>query len=197
MAEVVFHCRKQYSSSRLQFLDDKAVAVYQKLNCFELLLAEYQRRASGQFSPIGSRRGRSIYCFVHHQEEEGCSVVKVEKYHSALNSWSKVAEIPLGFREHFRLILLENKLYVLGGVDDGSGTLNSVSKIKITADICADCYSFSTCLQVSAYDLSSCEQEILPEMNTARGCFASTVFGKFIYVFGGCDYDRLFKKCER
>lgn len=38
---------------------------------------------------------------------------------------------------------------------------------------------------MSAYDLNTGEEEILPEMNLARCNFASILFEKYVYVFGG------------
>lgn len=169
--------------------------MYQKFNCSGLLFAESRRRASGRFPTIGSRRGRSIYCLFKQQNEAEYSAIKVEKYHSALNSWNEVVEISLGDRKNFGWIFFGNKVYILGGVIN-SIYVKSVSKMKIRAEMCAF-YSFLTYLQVSAYDLSSCEEKVVPEMNQARCRFASTSFGKFIYVFGGLDAFGCSKSCER
>lgn len=48
-----------------------------------------------------------------------------------------------------------------------------------------------------AYDLDSREEEILPEMNSARKRFSSLLFGKYIYVFGGVNSSRCMNECER
>lgn len=50
---------------------------------------------------------------------------------------------------------------------------------------------------MSVYDLNTGEEECLPEMNFARYSFASILFGKFIYVFGGCAGSSYINSCER
>lgn len=120
MIGIIVNCCEQYFSSRLQFLDNEVAAVYHKFNCSELLLTDYRKRASDRFSTSGCRRGRSIYCLFVHEDEN--TAVKVNKYHSALNSWNEVAEIPLGNRKRFRLIFLKNKVYILGGLINSTYT---------------------------------------------------------------------------
>lgn len=58
-------------------------------------------------------------------------------------------------------------------------------------------YHLENYSQVSAFDLNSGEEELLPEMNSVRRCFTSILFGKFIYVFGGWNGTEIMNKCER
>lgn len=50
---------------------------------------------------------------------------------------------------------------------------------------------------MTAYDLKSREELVLPEMNFARENSVSILFGKYIYVFGGSDSSRGMNSCER
>lgn len=47
------------------------------------------------------------------------------------------------------------------------------------------------------FDLKTGEEKRLPDMNTARASFASTLNGEFIYVFGGRDGSPRLNSCER
>lgn len=53
--------------------------------------------------------------------------------------------------------------------------------------------------QVSSFDIGmdSGSGEVLPEMRVARALHTSTVFGKYIYVFGGRDELGALNSCER
>lgn len=53
-------------------------------------------------------------------------------------------------------------------------------------------------LQMSAFDINTGLEEILPEMNFSRSLFSPILRGKYIYVFGGIvSSHRASKSCER
>lgn len=58
--------------------------------------------------------------------------------------------------------------------------------------------NFDYCSQVSAYNLNTGEEEILPEMFSGRKNFRPILFGKYIYVFGGFGESEVcINACER
>lgn len=121
-------------SLHLQFLNDNSLeATYKEFDCYSHFIAECKRRASGQCPNIGTRRCRAIFClFTQNKQPDGAenSTVKLEKYNSVLNSFEEAAEITLGDRVFFEVILHKNKIYVLGGFANGV-ILNSVRTIII------------------------------------------------------------------
>lgn len=60
-----------------------------------------------------------------------------------------------------------------------------------------DLNRLKNCSQVSAFDLDTGEEEILPEMNLARSSFTSIFFEKYIYIFGGKVESGDTNSCER
>lgn len=85
---------------------------------------------------IDFRRCSSIFCLFAGYKDGAAdhSALKIEKYNAVLNRLEVAAEITLGARIYFRVIMQKNRIYILGGLVNGV-TVKSVStmiyKIKI------------------------------------------------------------------
>lgn len=185
----------------MQVLTNQVAAVYETFSCSNLLSAEYRRRVSSQSLNTVARRFQSIFClFVQHKGFEGAknSAIKIEKYNSVLKTHEEVPEIAIGDRCHFGVILYKNKIYVMGGMRNKIHlkTVSTISQ-KFERKQVKMNRSMNNYSQMSAYDLDSREEQILPEMNFARRLHASIVVGKYIYVFGGRNISGCTNECER
>lgn len=76
-------------------------------------------------------RGLSLVFVENKDENDGeCSKVIVEKYNYALTCFEMVSEIQIWERKFFGVLLLKNKIFVLGGQNE-NGYLKSVSNIDL------------------------------------------------------------------
>jgi hypothetical protein len=90
-------------------------------------------------------------------------------------SWHKLSDMPTP-RDHLRMELAGSKLYAMSGrKDDLRKNLSTVE----------------------AYNLNSGTWEKKENLPTPRGGFASIVYGKFIYTFGGESFFDCFDQVER
>lgn len=119
-------------SFRIQVLIGGALeATYKRFNCHDLVIAEFKRRISTKCSNIGVSRCSSVFSlFAQYIGDEGAeySAIKIERYNSVLSNFEESAEIALGSRKSFEVILQTNKVYLLGGVSNNI-LLKSVSQI--------------------------------------------------------------------
>lgn len=108
-------------------------------------------------------------------------------------------EIALGDRQNFGVIMQKNRIYIFGcSVNDVCSKSVSRMIYKVQIEVSTILFIFlKKYLQVSAYELDSGKEEILPDLNFARGAVVLTLFGKYIYVFGGYDGSSNMNTCER
>lgn len=104
----------------MQYLNsDKIQMIYRRFDCYDYLFAEYKRRITCLTPTAGIRRRRSIYClFKQFKGENGAelSAVQIERYSCALNKFEEASAIAVGDRVYFAVTLVNDKVYILGGV---------------------------------------------------------------------------------
>lgn len=121
--------------SQSQIFDNASfVAFYKQFDCSDILFNELKRRAANQSSNVGDRRCRSVFClFTQHKGDQSaeCSAIKIEKYNGVMNCFEEAAEISLGGRSDFEVVLQQNQVYVLAGYDNVYLKSVSVSPSKL------------------------------------------------------------------
>lgn len=116
----------------MQVLGDTLEDIFKKFKCYDLVIAEYKRRATSLRRKIVVPRSDSIFCVTYcFNDVDSLTEIKVVKYCSTSNCFVKSANIRVGWRGAFNAVIHENKAFVLGGgsLDGGkvSECLKSVS----------------------------------------------------------------------
>lgn len=109
--------------SHSQFLTTTIEKASKRFHCPDLMYNEYRRRVASHCEEISDRRFplRSVFClFAQHKGEDSAeySAIKIEKFSTKLDRLEEAAEIDLGDRRDFGMILHNSKIYVLGGRRD-------------------------------------------------------------------------------
>lgn len=172
-------------------------------------MPERTRRLSFSYSRRTEKRCPSIlFLYAGHKykglftkDSNECTALIIEKYNSILNSCELDAKIVLNGRGSFGVNVLKSIIYIMGGIINGA-IVKSVSTTQmlqfcLNTNVYNSFFSDETRSQGFALNMNSGGEAYFPEMITARADFASVIFGRYIYVFGGRDESGPMNACER
>lgn len=115
---------------QLQFLCNEADRVLRKFQRADQLEAEYHRRTANEYlKNVLACRAWSLYCVYKQRKGIGgadLSALILTKYDTRQNCFEEAIKVETGGITHFGIVMRQNKIYILGGYEDGR-FLKSVS----------------------------------------------------------------------
>lgn len=115
----------------MKVLTESIELYYEKYDCGKMVMNEYRKRLLNHKAIVLHRYAHEeIYCSFFNSS---MNCIDIKKYDFAENNWNEYKNVPWGARYNFGSIVLNGKLFVMGGCGSNNGSyLNIVSSINLS-----------------------------------------------------------------